>query len=515
MESTLSIRKRTKYPEAGKKIRLMEFALQHPLVAQRALNDKSLYHFLQYFWDLVSTHEFKDNWHIRYLCKQLEDVAYRVAHKIPKDYDLIINVPPGSTKTIICSIMFPVWCWTKWHKMRFICASYSSQLSLENADHSRNILRSDRFQEIYPDLTIQENKDTKSNFGIVKLLGGEAGRAQRYDLGGSRYTTSVGGTLTGFHGDILIVDDPLNPNQAVSEVELANANRWMEQTLSTRKTNKAVSTTILIMQRLHQDDPAGHILAKQKDNVRHICIPGECRNYREQVNPQELLENYIDDLFDPNRLPWEVLQDLEADLGQYGYAGQIGQDPTPPGGGMFKVDHFQMVQRMPPAPDVLGTVRYWDKASTVDKGAPFTVGVKMSLLVGGKYLIEDVKRGRWSTNEREDIIRATAVVDGQNVKVWIEQEPGSGGKESAQGTITNLAGYSIYAERPTGVKAIRADPYSVQVNNDNVLLMVGEWNHAFIEEHRFFPFSTYKDQVDAAAGAFNKIVARRQVRRIS
>lgn len=407
--------------------------------------------------------------------------------------------------------MFPAWCWTKWHRMRFITASYSAQLALENADYCRNLIRSEEFREIYPDIEIREDKDTKSNFSILKKLGGEPGKQQRSETGGSRYSTSVGGTLTGFHGDILIVDDPLNPNQAVSEVELGNANRWMEQTLSTRKTDKSITPTILIMQRLHQDDPSGHWLAKAKANIKHICIPGECRNYKEQVKPVDLLKYYKDDLFDQNRLSWKVLKDLEADLGQYGYAGQIGQEPTPPGGGMFKTDHIALVEKMPNPIDIKKTVRYWDKAGTEGDGA-YTVGVKMSRLVNNIWLIQDVKRGRWSSNERERIIKNTAVADGLSVDIWIEQEPGSGGKESAEGTIRNLAGYVVRAEKPTGDKVYRADPYSVQVNNFAFQVLKGDWNNAFLEEHRFFPFSTYKDQVDAAAGAFNKLVVKREVK---
>jgi predicted phage terminase large subunit-like protein len=492
---------------------VMREALNHPLLLLRELNNRSLYHFLQYFWPTVSTHRFIPNWHIEYLCKRLEVLAQRVGDKEPREYDLIINVPPGSTKTITCSIIFPAWCWTKWYWMRFITASYSGALSLESAEYCRELIRSQAFQEVYPDIDIKEDKDTKSNFKIVKKEVVSIGRPPKIFPGGSRYSTSVGGTLTGFHGDILIVDDPLNPTQAVSDIELGNANRWMEQTLSTRKTDKSITPTILIMQRLHQDDPAGHMLEKQKENVSHICIPGECRNYRNLVKPQELLKYYENDLMDSGRLSWKVLKDLEADLGQYGYAGQIGQDPTPPGGGMFKVAHFMMVNTMPPRPDIIQTIRYWDKAGTLD-GA-FTAGVRMSRLTNNRWLIEDVKRGRWETHERERIIKETAMADGNSVVVWIEQEPGSGGKESAEGTIRNLAGFSIYAEHPTGDKVNRADPYSVQVNVGAFLMMNGLWNHDFIEEHRFFPYSTYKDQVDAAAGAFNKLVSKKIVRRIT
>jgi predicted phage terminase large subunit-like protein len=318
----------------------------------------------------------------------------------------------------------------------------------------------------------------------------------------------------GFHGDILIVDDPINPTQAISEIELGNANRWMEQTLSTRKTDKATTPTILIMQRLHQDDPSGHMLTKQKENIKHICIPGECRNFRNQVSPPELIKYYRDDLMDPNRLSWPVLEDLQADLGQYGYAGQIGQNPTPPGGGMFKVDRFTVLTQMPSPAHIVKTVRYWDKAGTQDAGA-WTAGVKMSLLMSGRWVIEDVKRGRWGTDERERIIRNVAETDGKSCHIWIEQEPGSGGKESAEGTIRNLGGYLAYAERPTGDKAFRADPFSVQVNNGNVMLLIGNWHRDLIEELRFFPASTYKDQTDACSGAFSHLTQKKFAQRIT
>ena len=505
---TKMIRTKSKKPE------LLRHALQHPDAVVRELNNRSLYHFLQHFWYVVSPHNFQHNWHIDYLCKELELVANRVANKEPKEYDLIINVPPGSTKTITCSIMFPAWCWTKWPWMRFITAGYSGALSLESAEYCRDLIRHPEFSKIYPDITIKEDKDTKSNFKVVQKFPGPPGQPPRMVIGGSRYSTSVGGTLTGFHGDILIVDDPLNPAQAVSDLELATTNRWCEQTLSTRKTDKAITPTIFIMQRLHQDDPSGHILAKQKENIRHISLPGECRHYKEQVKPPELISNYVDDLLDPNRLTWSVLKDMEADLGQYGYAGQIGQDPTPPGGGMFKVSNFSIVTQSPVPNQILKTVRYWDKAGSEGKGA-YTVGVKTGLLIGGKWIILDVVRGKWGSDQREKMIRQTAIADGTQTVIWIEQEPGSGGKESAEGTIRNLAGFTVYAERPTGDKVFRADPYSVQVNNGNFQILYGKWNHDFIEEHRFFPYSTYKDQVDAAGGAFSKLVAKKIARRIT
>jgi predicted phage terminase large subunit-like protein len=495
----------------------LEEALKNPIAVIRELNNRSLYHFLQYFWKTVSPHKFQPNWHIEYLCSELEKIAERVSLKQPRLYDLIINVPPGATKTITCSIMFPVWCWTKWPWIRFITASYSGALSLESADYSRELIRSQEFQQIYPDLVIKDDKDVKSNFRIAKKEWLFPGRPSKLVPGGNRYSTSVGGTLMGFHGDILIVDDPINPTEAASDIELANANRWMEQTLPTRKTNKDNTPTILIMQRLHQDDPSGHILAKQKENTKHICLPGEIRNYGKQLNPPELKKFYKNDLLDENRISWAVLKDLEADLGQYGYAGQIGQDTTPPGGGMFKVDHFIITNNAPKPSEVIHTIRYWDKAGT-DKAGCYTAGVKMSKLTNGRYFVWDLKRGRWASQEREAIMKSVAEADGVNVEIYVEQEGGSGGKESAEGSIRNLDGFTTRVDKPSGTegnKVRRADPYSVQVNNGAFQLLLGDWNHAYIEEHRFFPYSTYKDQVDCSSGAYNKLVGKKIACRIT
>lgn len=507
--------KRTKTRPLTKKERI-KLALLDPRIAIREKCKRDFYFFFKYFWDIVSNEELKDNWHIEYLCKEAQKVVENVAKGKPKEYDLIINVPPGTSKTTIVSIMLPVWAWTNYYHLKFITASYSGALALEAAEASRDLIRSEKFRQIFPDIEIKQDKDTKSNFRIVKKEQYYPGRPPRQLLGGNRYSTSVGGTLTGFHGHILICDDLIDPYKSVSQVELDKANRWFSQTLSTRKVDKEVTPIILIQQRLHQNDPTGYLLKQRKGKkIRHISIPGEIVTFKENVNPPELVKYYKDGLMDPIRMSWEVLKDLEADLGQYGYASQIGQNPIPIGGGMFKVEHFQIVDNLPAQHDILQKIRYWDKAGTVKDDSPYTVGVKMykiKVFENTKYLVVDVKRGRWEASERETIIKETAQVDGRDVVIYVEQEPGSGGKESAQSTIRNLAGFVVHADRPTGDKVYRADPYSVQVNYGNVLLLRGEWNHDFIEEHKYFPLGTYKDQVDAAAGAFNKLVAKKEAK---
>ena len=508
VEDILSTPHRTLKPKAER----MKAALNNPTMIVRELCKRSLYRFIVEFWSEYSNDKFVGNWHIELLCHELEQIAYKVAREEEREYDFIANVPPGTSKTAVTSIFFPIWCWTNWHWMKFITASYAETLALESADYSRDVMRSHKFQQLFPELEIRSDKDKKGNFKIVKKEYSANSTNPKIHQGGNRFSTSVGGTLTGFHGHILIVDDPLNPNQAASDKELENANHWVSQTLSTRKANKLTATTIMIMQRLHQNDPTGNILAnpKRKARIRHLSLPGEIKNFAEHVYPPALKEHYKDDLLDPIRMPWSVMKDLRNDLGQYGYAGQIGQVPTPPGGGMFHVAMFNVVHTYNPA-DVEAVFRYWDKAATQTGGA-YTAGVKMARLRGGKYIILDIKRGQWSTDMRERVIKATTEADGFDVKVYIEQEPGSGGKDSAHATITNLAGYVVEKDRPQGDKVYRADPFSVQVNEGNVLLLMGEWNHDFLEEAKFFPYSTYKDQVDAASGAFAKLAQKKQAK---
>ena len=496
-----------------------EQLVQNPYLIIRELNNRSFYRFVKFFWDEISEETFQTNWHIKLLCKELQKVAENLGEGNEKLYDIIANVPPGSSKTSIVSILFPVWCWTRWLWMKFICLSYSAQLSLESAETSREIVRSAKFKAIYPEIQIKRDKDNKSNFRVESRETVHPGQAPRVKRGGNRFSTSVRGTVTGFHAHIIIWDDPLNPQQAISSTELKATNRWMDQTLSTRKVDKSKSVIIGIMQRLHENDPTAHLLKKKSKKIRHICLPGEITKETSiNVKPKKFVKKYKNGLLDPIRLPRTALKELRADLGQYGYAGQVEQSPTPPKGGMFKVENAPIIETLPAAVNIESWVRYWDKAGTKEQLDPeksksaFTCGTKMAKLKNGKWLIADVKRGRWEALDREKVILSTAEADGKDVAIWHEQEPGSGGKESAQATTRMLGGFTVEAECPKGDKIYRADPYSVQFNDGNILLLRGEWNHDFIEEHRFFPFSQFKDQVDSAGGAFAKLTSKKRVK---
>ncbi len=486
-------------------VEILQEAIKDPVASIRSLVMNDLSMFIRYFWDTYSQEKFIMNWHIEEICKELEEVARRVGNKEKKLYDLIFNVPPGTTKTAMVSIFWPVWCWTNWYWFRFITSSHSNDLSLESAEYSREIIRSEKFKQIFPELSIKVDKESKSNFRITKKEGG------KLLIGGNRFSTSVGAKATGFHAHILIPDDLMDPQAAISKAKIDAANLHVDQTLLTRKVDKNVTTMVMICQRLSPNDPPQHLLDKGKKNIRHISLPGEIKGYLEYLKPIEYEKYYVDGLLDPVRMNWDVLDEMMEDLGQYGYHGQVGQNPILAGGGMFETDHLITIQTPPIAHHVLKTVRYWDKAGTEGGGA-YTVGVKMCRLQDGRFILLDVIRGQWSSAKREKVIRETAIADGQACIVYIEQEPGSGGKESAEGTVLNLAGFSVHKDRPTGDKVYRADPYSVQVNGGNVNMLTGIWNEKYVDELKNFPNSQYKDQTDASSGAFHQLVSKKQVK---
>ena len=447
---------------------------------------ESFFEFMKEFWGEIIAERPVWNWHISYISDELQYVAERVFAGKPKEYDLIINIPPGTTKSTAASIMFPAWTWTRMPSSRFLGGSYVDVLAMDLARKNKDIVICNKYQRLFPEVVLRKDQHAKSHFVNTK--------------GGSRYSFGTQGTVTGMHAHFIGVDDPLNPEKAVSEVELNKANRVMSETLFTRKVDKDITPTILIMQRLHQNDCTQHMLDTY-ETVKHICLPAEDSDL---VKPAEVRERYIDGLLDPRRLSRATLKSNFKTLGEFGYAGQFNQTPVPRGGAMFKPDRISIGV---PVNKWKQVIRYWDKAGTQGAGC-YTAGVKMGLDLEGRFWILDVIRGQWAMDERESIIKNTARFDGKPVWIWIEQEPGSGGKDQATYTIRNLAGYRIQKDpvgSASGNKIVRAGPCADQVNCGNMWMVEADWNKTYLDEMRYFPASKYKDQIDATSGAFNKL----------
>jgi len=456
---------------------------------------ESFFEFLIEFWDVIVAEEPIINWHVEYLCDELQEVAERVFAGEEKEYDLVINIPPGSTKSTICSQAFPAWVWTRMNSAKFVCASYAQMVAMKDSLKCRDIVQSDKYQKAFPEIQLREDENTKGLFTNTKM--------------GSRLCVGVGGAITGYHGHFQLVDDPINPEESFSQAELKRITRWMSQTLSSRKIDKRVTPLILIQQRLHQGDPSGDLIDRMEKGtakVKLIKLPGEIRDGI--VQPPQLKKFYKDGLLDPIRLPWSVLEKFKEDLGAYGYAAQFLQDPVPLGGGNFEVDKIHFEDDAPP---MLRRVRSWDKAGTQD-GGNWSVGTDMGMDKKGRFWVLDVVRGQWGSAKREDRIAETAERDGEEVPVLLEIEGGSGGKESGENTVRNLPGYRVICYHPTGDKEARAHGFASQVGGGNVYCLKRAWTKAFIDELKYFPHGKNDDQVDSSSAGFNYLAkAKRKV----
>jgi predicted phage terminase large subunit-like protein len=255
----------------------------------------------------------------------------------------------------------------------------------------------------------------------------------------------------------------------------------------------------MIMTRWHLDDPVGR-LAERFPEAKILRYPAAAEEDEKNRHKGEALFPEL------KSLPF--LMKRKKAMTQASWESEYQQNPFVVGGGIFPIEKLTMLPIFDRA-RILKSVRYWDKAGTEDGGA-YTAGALLHALKDKTYVIEHVVRGQWSALEREEKIKLWAERDRANSRpgayeVGVEQEPGSGGKESAESTIRNLRGFKVYADKVTGSKEVRAEPFAAQVQGGNVSMMAGIWQTDLLDEMQSFPNGRYRDQVDACSGSFNRL----------
>jgi predicted phage terminase large subunit-like protein len=460
---------------------------------QREKAERSFYEFVkQAFGVLEPGVTFESNWHIQAICEHLEAVNRGEISR------LLINVPPRTMKSMLVNVMWPMWSWIHKPHLKAISISYSHELSVGLSVNARQLVLSEWFQNNWGDrVQLNEDQNAKHLFATTK--------------GGFRYCTSTRGTLTGKGGDIIVCDDPHDPSGAESDLERQRAIRWWKEVASTRLNDLRTGAIVVVMQRLHSEDLAGHLL--ENGRYEHLNLPMRFEPDRRAATSIGWQDPRTTEgeLLWPTRFPEEAVTELENTMGSYAVAGQLQQRPVPREGGLFKTDGLRYLDYLPADPEAI--VRAYDKAGT-EGGGKRTAGVKMAKLKpnseGIRYVVLDVIAGQWSIAKREEYIKQTAINDGHTTKIVIEVEPGSGGKESAQSTVANLEGFTVVRHRPTGEKTVRAEPLATQVEIGAVGVLKRGWTDAFIDELSMFPSGKYSDKVDAASMAFNHLVKQEQ-----
>ncbi len=441
--------------------------------------------FVREAWHVVEpSSPYIHGWHLDAICQHLEAVTDGKINR------LLINVPPGTMKSLLTSVLWPAWEWGPKGRphLRYLTTSYAEKYVKRDSRRMRDLVTSDWYKALWPEVEL--------------VRAGEASFANSKT--GFREGVPFA-SLTGGRGDRVIIDDPHSTESSESDADRATTTRIFRESVPTRLNDPKTSAIIVIMQRLHEDDVSGQI-AKLGLGYEHLMLPMEfepdraCHTSIGFTDPR----TYEGELLFPERFPREVVERDKVPMGSYAVAGQFQQRPAPRSGGMFQRGDFEIVDVVPSGAK---RCRAWDFAATEQKPGKqpdWTVGLKMAY-VGGIFYVEDVQRGRWSPNQVETNLKNTASQDGWSIRIRLPEDPGAAGKSDAATKVKLLAGYDIKVERPTGAKTVRAKPASAQAEAGNVKLVRGDWNTAFLDEVCSFPNAQHDDQVDAFADALNEL----------
>lgn len=465
---------------------------------QAALAKRQLRKFVEWAWNWIEPREYRGNWHIDAICDHLEAVARGEIRR------LLINIPPRHAKSLITSVFFPAWNWAQDNMLdedglmlptigkgaRFLCASYSDRLSLRDSLRTRDLVRHPTYQKQFG-LRLSQDQKSKSRFDLIG--------------GGYRVATSTGGLATGEGGDILIIDDPHNVKQAESPAVREETVRWFGEVLPTRFNDPKRGAMVVVMQRVHERDVSGFILAEEL-GYTHLCLPAEFEPNHPHVWAKDP-RTVAGELMWPSHISQNEIDELKKSLGNYAYAGQVQQRPAPREGGLFKRHWFRACEMLPPGRI---KVRAWDLAGSVTGFDPdWTVGALLSKDSEGFIYIEDIQRFRGTPGEVERQIKATAALDGRGVTVVLPQDPGSAGKHQVSYLARALQGFRVKPHRMTGDKETRAGPFASQAEAGNVLMLRAAWNEEFLGEAGTFPNGRHDDIIDACSDAFNELIGTR------
>ena len=412
---------------------------------------------------------------------------------------IMIMAPPQVGKSQLASVHLPAYWLGRRPDDPVILTSYAASLAYSKSRQGRSLVESSEFDRLFPGVATDSDSRAVDHWGLD-------GRR------GALLAAGVGGPIMGHGAALGIIDDPVeNWEQAQSENCRQKTWEWWQSTFRTRIWEGGA--IVLIQTRWHLDDLAGRLLREQPGRWDVLRLPAiaETQSERDENNrslglppgePDPLGRAPAEPLC-PGRFSREEMEDVRREVGSMVWAALYQGVPRPAEGNRFKRAWFEVVDSLP---EGCSFVRYWDKAGTEGAG-DYTAGVLLARAPEAIWYVVDVARGRWSPFRREEIIRQTAAADQArygHVQIWHEQEPGSSGKESAEATTRNLAGYVVHSETSTGSKAVRAEPFAAQCEAGNVKLLRGVWNEAYLEEVTSFP-AGHDDQVDASSAAFGKL----------
>ena len=437
------------------------------------------------FHELNPQTTFLMNWHVEVLAAKLE------ACRQGKIKRLIINIPPRYLKSISASVALPAFWLGHDPSAQIICVSYGQELSDKLARDCRAIMNTGWYQSVFP-TRLSGEKQSVQEFATTE--------------NGFRLATSVGGALTGRGGDVIIIDDPLKPDEALSDPQRNKCNEWFSNTLRSRLNDKQNGCIILIMQRLHEDDLVGHVLGQEDwDVVRFPAIAEEAEEHTiETVFGSRRFKREVGDVLHPERESKETLDRICKTMGEYNFAGQYQQAPAPFGGGMVKEAWFKRYapNDLPDHFDQI--VQSWDTANKPTELSDFSVCTTWGIKDQHIFLL-NVLRKRMAY---PDLKRAVKELWQSYKPSVILIEDKASGTQLIQELIEDRI-YAVTRFKPEFDKIMRLNAQTGTIENGFVYLpQEAHWLADYLHELTTFPASKFNDQVDSTSQALAWTKAR-------
>lgn len=412
------------------------------------------------------------NWHI-------ECIAWHLRQCVDGDIRrLIITLPPRHLKSICASVAFPAWVLGKDPTRKIICVSYSQDLAAKHARDTRAVMESSWYRRLFHDTRFDRRKNTETEMVTTRK--------------GFRYATSVGGTLTGRGGNLLIIDDPIKPDEVMSEAERNRVKYFYDGVLYSRLNDKNEDGIVLIMQRLHLNDLVGHVL--EKEDWVHLDIPAiaeEERTY--EIGKERVYVRPAGEVLHEARESRETLDVIKRQLGTYLFEAQYQQRPFPPAGNLIKREWLQTYKAPLPRTEYDQVVQSWDTASTVSDSSDYSVNITFGVKNNTAHILDVVRVRLEYPDLRRRVLREAERFKADVVLI----ERTSSGLQLApdlrrEGLLRPIT------RRPRGDKISRMEAQTAAIEAGYVLLPERAlWLEDLKAELLSFPNARHDDQVDA------------------
>jgi len=437
------------------------------------------------FYTVSPADQFRRNWHHEVVAHHLSLCR---SGQIKR---LIITLPPRYLKSIMTSVAFPAWLLGHDPRQKIVCVSYSQDLAAKHARDCRSVMESRWYLDLFPGTRLDAAKNAEAEFMTSER--------------GFRLATSTGGTLTGRGGNIIIIDDPLKPQDALSDIRREGANQWFDNTLYSRLDNKHEGVIIIVTQRLHLEDLVGHVL-KQEDWV-HVSMPAIAEvEQTYQLSNGEQFARPVGHVLHPDHEPLEILERNKEALGSYQFSAQYQQNPLPEGGAMIQWDWFRTYDEPPQRTLCDIYLHSWDtasKASELNNYSVCTAWLFKKRDHGADFYLVDVERQRLDYPALKKRIIEKYEQERPNRVIIEDTSSGICVLQDLQGL-----GIPLLAFRPEGDKKMRMHAQSAKIEGGLVYIPErAPWLNDFKTEVLQFPVGRYDDQVDSlsqALGWFDK-----------